>query len=71
MKKTNVVQDELFRTKRCVKYLLLRIGFEQNMIDAYSSEGWKGQSQEKIRPEKELQKAASKILQCKILSIIG
>lgn len=66
MKKTNVVQDELSRTRRRVKYLLLRIGFEQNMIDAYSSEGWKGQSQEKIRPEKELQKAASKILQCKL-----
>jgi hypothetical protein len=43
MKKTNVVQDELSRTRRRVKYLLLWIGFEQNMIDAYSSEGWKGQ----------------------------
>lgn len=65
-KKTNVVQDELSRTRKRIKYLLLRIGFEQSMIDAYSSEGWKGQSQEKIRPEKELQKAASKILQCKL-----
>lgn len=65
-KKTNVVQDELSRTRKHIKYLLLRIGFQQNMIDAYSNEGWKGQSQEKIRPEKELQKAASKIVQCKL-----
>lgn len=65
-KKTHVVQDELSRTRKHIKYLLLRIGFQQNMIDAYSNEGWKGQSQEKIRPEKELQKAASKILQCKL-----
>lgn len=65
-KKTKVVQDELSRARKRIKYLLLRIGFEQSMIDAYSSEGWKGQSQEKIRPEKELQKAASKILQFKL-----
>ncbi|KAH9314291.1 hypothetical protein KI387_022918, partial [Taxus chinensis] len=65
-KETRVQHDELSRIRKRVKYFLLRIGFEQNMIDAYSSEGWKGQSQEKIRPERELQKAASKILQCKL-----
>ena len=36
------------------------------MIDAYSCEGWNGQSQENIMPEKDLQKDASKILQCKL-----
>lgn len=65
-KRIKVVQDELSKARKRIKYLLLRIGFEQSMIDAYSSEGWKGQSQEKIRPEKELQKAALKILQCKL-----
>eukprot|EP01018_Ginkgo_biloba_P003096 Gb_21021 [translate_table: standard] len=64
--KKNVAQDELSRTRKRVKYLLLQISFEQNLIDAYSNEGWKGQSQEKIRPEKELQRAASKIAQCKL-----
>uniref|UniRef100_A0A0D6R2W9 Uncharacterized protein n=1 Tax=Araucaria cunninghamii TaxID=56994 RepID=A0A0D6R2W9_ARACU len=64
--KKHVPQDELSRIRKRVRYFLNRIGFEQSMIDAYSSEGWKGQSQEKIRPEKELQKAASKIVQCKL-----
>ncbi|XP_057829991.2 homeobox protein HAT3.1 isoform X1 [Cryptomeria japonica] len=65
-KRKHIQHDELSRIRKRVKYFLLRIGFEQNMIDAYSSEGWKGQSQEKIRPEKELQKAASKISQLKL-----
>eukprot|EP00252_Welwitschia_mirabilis_P023617 TRINITY_DN6728_c0_g1_i1.p1 TRINITY_DN6728_c0_g1~~TRINITY_DN6728_c0_g1_i1.p1 ORF type:complete len:673 (-),score=177.69 TRINITY_DN6728_c0_g1_i1:1283-3301(-) len=64
-KRKHEIQDELLRSRKRVRYLLLKIGFEQSMIDAYSSEGWRGQSQEKIRPERELRKAASKILHYK------
>ncbi len=35
--------DNLTRIKRRVKYLLIKMRVEQNLIDAYSGEGWKGQ----------------------------
>ncbi|XP_038970373.1 homeobox protein HOX1A isoform X2 [Phoenix dactylifera] len=58
--------DEFSGTRKRVRYLLTRINYEQSLIDAYSSEGWKGQSLEKIRPEKELERAKSEILRCKL-----
>ena len=35
--------NNMARIKRRVKYLLTRVNLEQNYIDAYSAEGWKGQ----------------------------
>ncbi|KAL5716821.1 hypothetical protein ACHQM5_009940 [Ranunculus cassubicifolius] len=61
----NAVDDEFSRTRKRLRYFLSRMGYEHNFIEAYSGEGWKGQSAEKIRPEKELERAASQILQCK------
>ncbi|KAG9137048.1 hypothetical protein Leryth_018997 [Lithospermum erythrorhizon] len=64
MKKTPV--SEFLRMRNHLRYLLHRITIEQNLIDAYSSEGWRKQSLEKIKPEKELQKAKSHILRYKL-----
>ncbi|CAO2194676.1 unnamed protein product [Urochloa humidicola] len=49
-----------------VRYILNRMNYQQSFIQAYASEGWKGQSLEKIRPEKELERAKAEILQCKL-----
>ncbi|XAR52889.1 hypothetical protein NMG60_11021213 [Bertholletia excelsa] len=64
VKKTTV--DEFSRIRTHLRYLLNRMNYEQNLIDAYSGEGWKGQSLEKIKPEKELQRAKSEIFRCKL-----
>ncbi|CAH2053299.1 unnamed protein product [Thlaspi arvense] len=67
MKKGKAVEDDEYtRIKKKLRYLLNRINYEQSLIDAYSLEGWKGSSAEKLRPEKELERATKEILRRKV-----
>ncbi|KAL5857789.1 hypothetical protein ACOSQ3_005247 [Xanthoceras sorbifolium] len=58
--------DDYSRIRAHLRYLLNRINYEKSLIDAYSGEGWKGLSLEKLKPEKELQRATSEILRRKL-----
>ncbi|XP_017971445.1 PREDICTED: homeobox protein HAT3.1 [Theobroma cacao] len=60
------VADEFSRIRTHLRYLLNRINYERSLIAAYSTEGWKGLSLEKLKPEKELQRATSEILRRKL-----
>ncbi|KAA3482445.1 homeobox protein HAT3.1-like isoform X1 [Gossypium australe] len=60
------VSDEYSRTISHLRYLVNRINYERSLIAAYSTEGWKGLSLEKLKPEKELQRATSEILRRKL-----
>lgn len=42
-KKEKVELDEASRLKRRTRYLIIKMKLEQNLIDAYAGEGWKGQ----------------------------
>ncbi|CAN1164653.1 Homeobox protein HAZ1 [Linum perenne] len=59
------VKNEYKRIRSHLRYLLHRMKFEQSLIVAYSGEGWKGQNLEKLKPEKELQRASSDIFRLK------
>ncbi|XP_062206854.1 homeobox protein HAZ1-like [Phragmites australis] len=59
-------KKEYLKISQRVRYILNRMNYEQSLIQAYASEGWKGQSLEKIKPEKELERAKEEILRCKL-----
>ncbi|KAL1210590.1 Pathogenesis-related homeodomain protein [Cardamine amara subsp. amara] len=65
-KDNKVEVDDALRLQRRTRYLLIKMKMQQNLIDAYATEGWKGQSREKIRPDKELERARTQILNCKL-----
>ncbi|CAL4894459.1 unnamed protein product [Urochloa decumbens] len=58
--------DEFSQIRKRVRYILNRMNYEQSLLEAYASEGWKNQSLDKIRPEKELERAKAEILRCKL-----
>ncbi|KAJ1397314.1 Zinc finger, FYVE/PHD-type [Sesbania bispinosa] len=60
------ITDQFSKIRAHLRYLLNRVSYEQSLIDAYSGEGWKGYSMEKLKPEKEIQRAKSEILRRKL-----
>ncbi|KAI4342035.1 hypothetical protein MLD38_026697 [Melastoma candidum] len=58
--------NEFSRIRNNLSYMLHKIRYERSLIDAYSGEGWKGMSSEKLKPKKELQRATSEIVHRKM-----
>ncbi|KAL6851594.1 hypothetical protein ACP4OV_020158 [Aristida adscensionis] len=58
--------NEFSQIRKRFRYILNRMNYEQSLIEAYANDGWKSQSLEKIRPEKELERAKAEILRCKL-----
>lgn len=44
----NAERDDTSRLQRRTRYLFVKMKLEQNLIDAYSGDGWKGQRYEKV-----------------------
>ncbi|XP_057964776.1 homeobox protein HAT3.1 isoform X2 [Malania oleifera] len=65
-RRNEILRDEFSNARKHLRYFLQRMSYDQNLIDAYSGEGWKGQSLDKLKPEKELQRAKSEILRRKV-----
>ncbi|KAJ3704759.1 hypothetical protein LUZ61_008464 [Rhynchospora tenuis] len=65
-RKPNSSGDKLSTIRNRIRSLVTRMNYEQNLIDAYSTDGWKGQSLEKLRPEKEIDRAKAAIIKCKL-----
>ncbi|KAI5003863.1 hypothetical protein ZWY2020_031106 [Hordeum vulgare] len=59
-------EDELSRIHKKIKYFFSRISYHKTFVKAYARKGWKNQSAEKIRPEKELERAKADIVRCKL-----
>ncbi|OIS97315.1 PREDICTED: pathogenesis-related homeodomain protein [Nicotiana attenuata] len=62
----HIAVNEFTSIRGHLRYLLQRIKYEQTLIEAYSGEGWKGQSLEKIKLEKELERAKAHIFRYKL-----
>ncbi|XP_044445230.1 homeobox protein HOX1A-like [Triticum aestivum] len=58
--------DELSKIRKQIKYFFNRISYHQTFVEAYTRKGWKNQSVEKIRPEKDLERAKKDIMRYKL-----